>query len=92
VIWKILHDKISFQIDTYTSQQESAFSIILLDCFATDHSFSMSYNDVGPATHRLTLRYRQAIRMGANGDLSFGQDDRVSDSDFMMAKIIAISP
>jgi hypothetical protein len=93
IIWKVLEEKTSFQIDAYTHRNVSIFSIILLDCQAVEHNFGVSMNSqIEGCFHSIAFEYRAHVRFGPSGNLSITRDDKVEDRDRMMAKLLFRSP
>lgn len=88
-VWRVLNEKISFQIDAYANKGGTTiFSIVALDCEAIDHNFAMSFTDNSRVcTHRISFKYREHLRLGANGSLADGKEDIVSDADRMLTKL-----
>ena len=94
-IWRCLNEKISLQIDGFTHRAESLFSIIALECEAINHTFRLT-NEVTAdnecCSHQIVMKYRTQIRIGPNGDLKYCENDKVSDADRMLAKLLFKSP
>jgi len=93
VTWRILHEKVALQLDAYTRQGNSAFSIVALDCKAIDHQFTLSSETAADAAnHHIIVQYRKVLRLGPNGDMSVGKEDDVSDADRMLTKLLMRPP
>ena len=92
-VWDILeNDKNIFQVDGYNSRDQSIFSIIFLDCEASNHEFTFSMKDLADeqATHRFLFKYREHVRFGPNGALP--KKGKTSDKDKIHAKLLFQNP
>ncbi len=86
-IYKLIREKLSFQIDMYTNRGGAVMSFIALDCIAIYHNFELNYSTSDVAQHMLSLAYREMVWLDSQGALI---DNGANDSDLMMSKIIMI--
>lgn len=93
IVWSMQREPVSFQIDLFRQMGESALSFVALDCRLQQHTFGLSYTTGGDRmVHRLEMVARQLIRIGPNGALSLARDDKHSNEDLMLTKLIMLHP
>jgi hypothetical protein len=83
----------NFQLDAYTSRNQSIFSIIFLDCEPKEHNFCLHYDSLdNSCNHQIALKYREHVRFGPNGEMSHTKQDRSDDKDKVLAKLLFRHP